>query len=67
MTRAPLHLPLDAALAWQVALGSGFRGMLAGLRDSAVERVRTTLAQLLAERKMAELDATSLIGSGLRP
>ncbi|MEV0316401.1 hypothetical protein [Nonomuraea fuscirosea] len=67
VTRAPLPLPLDAARAWQVALGSGFRGMLAGLEESAVERVRTTLTQLLGERKMVELDATSLIGAGLRP
>ncbi|WP_049563854.1 hypothetical protein [Nonomuraea sp. SBT364] len=67
VTRAPLRLPLDAALAWQVALGSGFRGMLAGLEEPVVERVRTTLAQLLDERKMAELDATSLVGAGMRP
>ncbi|MEV5892482.1 class I SAM-dependent methyltransferase [Nonomuraea fuscirosea] len=67
VTRAPLHLSLDATRAWQVALGSGFRGMLAGLERSAVERVRTTLTQLLGERKMAGLDATSLIGAGMRP
>lgn len=67
VTRAPLRIPLDAALAWQVALGSGFRGMLAGLEESAVERVRTTFARLLDEREMTELDATSLVGTGQAP
>ncbi|TDD19373.1 class I SAM-dependent methyltransferase [Nonomuraea diastatica] len=66
VTRAPLRIPLDVALAWQVALGSGFRGMLTGLGESAVEQVRTTFAHLLGEREMAELDATSLIGTGTR-
>ncbi|MGP4102357.1 class I SAM-dependent methyltransferase [Nonomuraea sp. KM90] len=67
VTRSPLRIPLDAALAWQVALGSGFRGMLAGLEGSAVERVRTAFVHLLDEREMDELDATSLVGAGTRP
>ncbi|TYB57253.1 methyltransferase domain-containing protein [Nonomuraea sp. PA05] len=67
VTRAPLRIPLDDALAWQVVLGSGFRGMLTGLPDAAVDRVRVTFDHLLAERDTRELDATSLIGAGLRP
>ncbi|WP_433428344.1 hypothetical protein [Nonomuraea sp. CA-141351] len=35
VTRAPLRIPLNPALAWQVALGSGFRGMLTGPDESA--------------------------------
>ncbi|MDP4509313.1 class I SAM-dependent methyltransferase [Nonomuraea turcica] len=66
VTRSPLHIPLDPPLAWRFVLGSGFRGMLAGLEESAVERVRTTLWRLLDERKLSELDATSLIGTGTR-
>ncbi|MEV0611978.1 class I SAM-dependent methyltransferase [Nonomuraea sp. NPDC050404] len=67
VARAPLHIPLDAGLAWRVALGSGFRGMLTGLDEPSVERVRTTFAHLLGERGMTELDATSLIAVGMRP
>ncbi|MGI5286461.1 hypothetical protein ACQEVF_24415 [Nonomuraea polychroma] len=66
VARSPLSIPLEPTLAWRVVLGSGFRGMLAGLEQSAVERVRTTLWHLLGERKMDELDATSLIGTGTR-
>jgi hypothetical protein len=66
VTRASLRIPLDAALAWQMALGSGFRGMLAGLEEAAVERVRESFAHLLGERETDELDATSLIGVGMR-
>ncbi|GAA4904428.1 ubiquinone/menaquinone biosynthesis C-methylase UbiE [Nonomuraea thailandensis] len=67
VTRFPLRLPLDAAFAWQVVLGSGFRGMLAGLEEPAVERVRAAFGRLLREGGMAELDATSLIGAGTLP
>ncbi|WP_043629026.1 class I SAM-dependent methyltransferase [Nonomuraea candida] len=67
VTRFPLRLPLDAALAWQVVLGSGFRGMLTGLPDPAAGQVRAAFGRLLDERGMAELDATSLIGAGTRP
>jgi ubiquinone/menaquinone biosynthesis C-methylase UbiE len=64
VTRSPLIIPLDPPLAWRVVLGSGFRGMLTGLDEPTVERVRTTLGRLLDERKMDELDVTSLIGTG---
>ncbi|MGN9781424.1 class I SAM-dependent methyltransferase [Nonomuraea sp. ZG12] len=64
VTRSPLRVPLDAALAWRIALGSGFRGMLTGLPEPTVEQVRTTFVHLLGERRMDELDATSLIGTG---
>ncbi|MEW9551968.1 class I SAM-dependent methyltransferase [Nonomuraea sp. NPDC050783] len=67
VTRFALRIPLDAALAWRVVLGSGFRGMLAGLEEPAVERVRAAFARLLRERDVTELDATSLIGAGTRP
>ncbi|NJP93119.1 methyltransferase domain-containing protein [Nonomuraea sp. FMUSA5-5] len=67
VTRFPLRIPLDAARAWQVVLGSGFRGMLSGLEDAAVDQVRAAFGRLLRERGMTELDATSLIGAGTRP
>ncbi|MEV0831421.1 hypothetical protein [Nonomuraea rubra] len=67
MTRFPLRIPLDAALDWRVVLGSGFRGMLAGLEEPAAGQVRATFLRLLGERGMTELDATSLIGAGSRP
>ncbi|GAA2887633.1 class I SAM-dependent methyltransferase [Streptosporangium fragile] len=67
VTRSPLSLPLDDSLAWTLILGSGFRGLLNGLDDTAVERVRTILSGLLRERGLRTLDATSLIGVGVRP
>ncbi|WP_433443790.1 class I SAM-dependent methyltransferase [Nonomuraea sp. CA-141351] len=65
VTRAPLRIPLDPMLSWRIALGSGFRGMLTGLDEFTVERVRTTFQHLRSERKMDELDATSLVGTGI--
>ncbi|MGW3346259.1 class I SAM-dependent methyltransferase [Nonomuraea rubra] len=67
VTRFPLRIPLDGALAWRVVLGSGFRGMLTGLEEPAAAQVRATFLRLLGERGMTELDATSLIGAGSRP
>ncbi|KAB8194824.1 methyltransferase domain-containing protein [Nonomuraea phyllanthi] len=67
VTRFTLRIPVDAALAWQVVLGSGFRGMISGLEEPTVERVRAAFGRLLREREMTELDATSLIGAGTRP
>ncbi|MFG1706603.1 class I SAM-dependent methyltransferase [Nonomuraea sp. M3C6] len=64
VTRAPLRIPLNPTLAWRLALGSGFRGMLTGLDESAAERVHTAFQHLLGERKLDDLDATSLIGTG---
>ncbi|PZG21030.1 class I SAM-dependent methyltransferase [Nonomuraea aridisoli] len=64
--RAPLHIPLNPMLAWRIALGSGFRGLLTDLEAPVVEQVRTTFQRLLAERRLSDLDATSLIGTGIR-
>ncbi|MET8863802.1 hypothetical protein ABZW11_12665 [Nonomuraea sp. NPDC004580] len=67
MTRFPLRIPLASAVAWQVVLGSGFRGMLTGLAEPAVDHLRAAFGRLLRERGMTDLDATSLIGVGTRP
>jgi SAM-dependent methyltransferase len=63
--RSPLRIPLDAPLAWRLAVGSGFRGMLTGLEKSAVEQVRETFQHLLDKHELNDLDATTLVGVGV--
>ena len=60
-------VPLTADNAWLVVLGSGYRGMLAGLDSSQVDKVRHAYLDELHRRHHTHLDATSLIGLGTWP
>lgn len=60
-------IPLTAVNAWLVVLGSGYRGMLAGLDSSQVEQVRHAYLNELHRREQTHLDATSTIGLGTWP
>ena len=61
---APLTFPVDAESLWLLVQGSGFRGMLAGLDDEAVERARRGYLERLVDGP--PVDATSLVGWGRR-
>jgi ubiquinone/menaquinone biosynthesis C-methylase UbiE len=58
--------PLTPELAWDMALGMGWRGLLADLDKAAELRIRDGLMARIAERGLAELDASSLAGIGVR-
>jgi SAM-dependent methyltransferase len=66
VTRFPHRLPFTEESAWALVLGSALRGLLAGLDAGAVERVRTRFLGLLTDRGVAEVAATTLIGTGRR-
>lgn len=59
-----LSLSLEPDLAWLLVTGSGFRGMLHGLDDAAIERVRVAYLEGLAARGATVVDATTLVGIG---
>ncbi len=61
-----LTVDLTPASAWLLVTGSGFRGMLHGLDDAQIDAVRTEYLALLEHDDVTEVDATTLIGSGLR-
>lgn len=62
-----LSLTMTPDVAWLVILGSGYRGALASLSAETVARVRELYLASLHDDGVSELDATTLIGSGLRP
>ncbi|WP_162829931.1 class I SAM-dependent methyltransferase [Amycolatopsis palatopharyngis] len=57
---------LDSGFAWDLVLGSGFRGALSGLTEAEVEAVRTELLDLLGQREIESVDFGTLVGVGLR-
>ncbi|WP_017537648.1 methyltransferase domain-containing protein [Nocardiopsis halophila] len=61
------RVPLDAASAWEFVQGNAARGLMDGLDAPARERVRTRLADLMAERGVAELDASFTVALARRP
>lgn len=61
-----LTVALTPASAWLLVTGSGFRGMLHGLDEAQIDAVRTEYLALLEHNDVTEVDATTLIGSGLR-
>lgn len=64
VTPVPLALPMDPDVLWLLVLGSGFRGMLAGLDQQKIRAVREGyLARLAGGRPV---DATSLVAMGRR-
>lgn len=64
---APFVRPLTPELAWDLTLGTGWRNLLAGLDPAAALRLRDSLLARINERNLTELDASSLIGIGVRP
>jgi hypothetical protein len=62
--RVDLHVPLTRGNAWDLVLGTGFRGMLHGLDDEAAERVRVRFLDALETEGPDGLDASSLIAIG---
>ncbi|MFV0433397.1 MAG: methyltransferase domain-containing protein [Leucobacter sp.] len=61
-----LRVPMTPEVAWLVIVGSGFVAMLAGLDSEQVAEVRTAYLRSLAEAGVTVLDATTLIGTGVR-
>lgn len=66
VTVAERRLTMTPEVAWLVVLGSGFRGALASLPAEVVTQVRERYLATLREDGVTELDATTLIGAGLR-
>ncbi|WP_236725116.1 hypothetical protein [Amycolatopsis orientalis] len=60
-----LRLTMTPEVAWLVIIGSGFRGVLADLEPGVVEKVRERYLDSLRAEGVTELDATTLIGSGI--
>lgn len=60
-------VPLTDELAWSFVTGSGTRGMLDGLTQEAVDRVRTRFLTTLHERGVDTLRVAATIGRGYRP
>ncbi|MGN2639999.1 class I SAM-dependent methyltransferase [Nocardia takedensis] len=67
VTENPLRVPMTPDLAWLVVTGSGYRGVLADLDAGQVEAVRAAYLEALARDGLDELDATTLVGVGVRP
>ena len=65
VTEVLLAFPDEPGPLWLLVLGSGFRGLLAGLDAGAVERVRTGYLARLVGRGAS--DASALVGVGTRP
>jgi len=60
----PHAVPAEEEALWLLVLGSGFRGLLAGLADDAVARVRADYLGQLAGGP--PVDATTLVAAGRR-
>ncbi|WP_449278390.1 class I SAM-dependent methyltransferase [Leucobacter sp. GX24907] len=66
VVESPLTVRMSPEIAWLVVTGSGFVGALHGLSDGQVEDVRQGYLRSLADAGVSELDATTLIGVGVR-
>ncbi|WP_439655979.1 class I SAM-dependent methyltransferase [Lentzea sp. HUAS TT2] len=62
----PLALTMTPETAWLVIAGSGLRAVLAKVPAHALATVRESYLASLRDEGLAELDATTLIGSGRR-
>ncbi|WP_037360982.1 class I SAM-dependent methyltransferase [Amycolatopsis orientalis] len=60
------EIPLDAARAWDFVIGSGTRGLLFGLGEAAVSRIRRRFWISLQEQGTTVFRPTVLIGHGSR-
>lgn len=62
----PFSVPLDSDRAWSLVVGTVLRTVLDGLPAGTVERIRLRYLERLAAEGMTTLDATSLLGIGVR-
>ncbi|MEV5439984.1 class I SAM-dependent methyltransferase [Streptomyces sp. NPDC052682] len=62
VARHRFDTPLTPGTAWDLAVGSGTRGLLTGLSPAAVERVRAEFTARLAAADVTDLDARVLTG-----
>lgn len=60
-------VPATAEFAWDFVLGSGFRAPLAQFDLPTVHQIRADFVDLLTERGVHTVDATTLIGTASRP
>ncbi|GAB2879042.1 hypothetical protein GCM10027074_54180 [Streptomyces deserti] len=65
VVRRELAVPLTPATAWDLAVGSGTRALLAGLAPAAVERVRTRFTAALEAASVTDLDVRILTGTAV--
>jgi ubiquinone/menaquinone biosynthesis C-methylase UbiE len=63
VVRRQLDVPLTAESAWDLAVGSGTRALLAGLAPAAVERIHARFANLIANASVTDLDVRILTGT----
>jgi len=61
-----LAVSLTAEIAWLLVIGSGFRSTLQGLVEAQVAAVRDEYLGALDRDGITEVDATTLVGTGLR-
>jgi SAM-dependent methyltransferase len=66
VTTHELSLAMTPELAWLLVTGSGYVAALSGLEPDRVAAVRETYLASLARDRVDSLDATTLIGLGLR-
>ncbi|MCC8926663.1 class I SAM-dependent methyltransferase [Rhodococcus sp. I2R] len=59
-------IPVTADFAWNLILGSGFRGGLSGYDDATRESIRVRFLELLTARGVDFVDATTLVATGER-
>jgi ubiquinone/menaquinone biosynthesis C-methylase UbiE len=62
----PFSVPMDADLAWSLALGTGMRRMLAGLGDALLAEVRERFGAALGGNGIDTFNGDSLIAVGVR-
>ena len=60
------RLPVSDELAWLLVTGSGFRATLGKLTPTQVDAVRQRYLDSLVTERVDEIDATTLIGVGIR-
>ncbi|HYZ56548.1 MAG TPA: hypothetical protein VE733_24055, partial [Streptosporangiaceae bacterium] len=63
----PCVQPLTPDLAWGLVRGTGWRHLLTACNEAAAQRIRAGLLARIEQRGLAELDASSLTGIGIRP
>jgi ubiquinone/menaquinone biosynthesis C-methylase UbiE len=65
--RITLRITLRPDIAWPLVTGTAFRGLLLGLDEAAVTRVRGRFLEGLTSREIDTLDAATLVGVGTIP
>jgi SAM-dependent methyltransferase len=60
----PHSMPINDETAWAIVMGSFMRVRLNGLAESLLPKVRARFLDLLAHRKVDQMNAVSLIGIG---